>query len=75
MQLFVTPDFYLSAYFIAKGLRFLDYKREGKRVIFHFPDTPEREVLTKEYHDGGIVNVHSFVCAIKELKHIIHDLA
>lgn len=75
MQVFATSDFYLSVFFLAKDLRFLNYEREGRKVVFHFPDTLERKTLTIEYHDGGIVNVHDFVCSIKELKHIIHDLA
>lgn len=75
MKSFTTSDFYLSAFLIAKGLHFCDYKREGRRVIFYFPNIPDRENLTREYHDGGTVNVHDFVCSIKELKHIIHDLA
>ena len=72
---FKTPDFYLSAYFVSKGLTLAGVERESpRRILFVFDDTEDRENLTEDFLFGrGNVEPKRFVSAIKELKQLLHS--
>jgi len=71
---FNISDFYIAAYFVAKGIRLLGVDRENpRRVLFIFKDFEDRPKLTEDFLLGnGLVNPKCYVSAIKELKDLIY---
>ena len=73
---FKTHIFYTAAYLFVKGLVLvnIDKVTDSKRAYFVFLDTPERELLIKNFSFAGndspevMVDARRFVIAIKTLK-------
>lgn len=74
MKEFASSDLYLCSYLKAKGLKLHDYQRQGRKVVFIFQDTPDRPNFEKEFFNGGMVEIRSFLHALKDLRAIIYDL-
>ena len=73
---FRTNSFYTATYLFVKGLTLvnIDKVTDSKRAYFVFLDTPERELLIKNFSFAGddspevMVDARRFVIAIKTLK-------
>jgi predicted RNA-binding protein YlxR (DUF448 family) len=72
---FTTPDFYLSAFCLAKGLRLKTIdKSNPHRAFFVFEDSKDRQGLVEDFLFGrAFVEPKSFATAIKELKQLLHS--
>ena len=69
-----VSDFYLAAYLKAKGMKLVDIMREGRRVTFVFEDREDRQTLTRDFYNDGVVQVNPFIHAIQDLKSIIYNM-
>ena len=77
MQLYITSDLYLAAYLKAHGLSVVDYARDTqdpRRVNFFFEETPSHKELHKTFYNGGLVEIRSFINAIKDIKALTRNL-
>ena len=74
MSEFLTSDLYLSAFLKAKGLKLIDKKTEGKKVIFIFEDREDREDLVRQFFNDGLVNITAFKSAIQDLKTMVFNV-
>lgn len=74
MNDFLTSDLYLSAFLKAKGLKLIDKKTEGKKVIFIFEDREDREDLVRQFFNNGLVNITAFKGAIQDLKTMVFNV-
>ncbi len=72
---FITSDFYVAAFLVAKGYRLLGInKADSRRFRFIFPDEPDRPQLVSAFFAGLVeVNAKEFVSAIKELKSLMYN--
>jgi len=73
METYPTSDLYLSAFLKAKGLKIIDRKTDGKKVIFVFQDRKDREELIRLFFNDGLVSISAFKGAIQELKTMIFN--
>lgn len=74
---YVCSDLYLAAYLKAHGIELLDYSRDvhdSRRVNFFFKESPERKELHRTFYNGGIVEIRSFINAIKDLKSLTRNM-
>jgi hypothetical protein len=70
-----ASDFYLAAYLKAKGMKLVNFAREGRRVTFIFEDQEDRAQWTSDFYNNcGVVQVNPFVHAIQDLKSIIYNM-
>ena len=74
MNDFLTSDLYLSAFLKAKGLKLIDKKTEGKKVIFIFEDREDRNDLIGQFFNDGLVNITAFKSAIQDLKTMVFNI-
>jgi hypothetical protein len=74
MDTYMTSDLYLSAFLKAKGLKLIDKKTEGKKVIFIFQDAKDREDLVRQFFNDGLVNITAFKGAIQDLKTMVYNV-
>lgn len=74
MNTYATSDLYLSAFLKAKGLRLIDKRRTGDKVVFIFDDRLDREDLIREFFNGGLVNITVFKSAMHDLKVMIFNM-
>jgi hypothetical protein len=74
MDTYMTSDLYLSAFLKAKGFKLITKKTEGKKVIFVFEDQENREVLIRQFFNGGLVNITAFKSALQDLKVIVFNM-
>ena len=72
---FLTSNFYLSVFLYTKGLQLVDIDRsDPQRSQFVFLDTPDREILLKQYNFAErnspdvLVDAREFEMAIKTIK-------
>ena len=72
---FQTPDFYISAFLIAKGYKLVSAQNDSsKRVFFAFNDFEGRKDLLRAFLYGeAVVEPQAFISAIKSLKQVIHS--
>lgn len=72
---FTTPDFYVSAFLIAKGYKLISAQHDSsKRVFFAFNDFEGRKDLLRAFLYGeAVVEPQAFINAIKSLKQVIHS--
>ena len=73
MQTYKTSDLYLSAFLKAKGLRLVDKRTDGSRVIFIFEDRVDRKQLIEEFFNDGVVSITAFKSAIQDLKTMVFN--
>jgi len=60
-------DIYLSSFLSFRGIE-PEFTRQGTRVIFEFPATPEVYDLTKTYNENPSVPVLDFVHHLRKLR-------
>jgi hypothetical protein len=60
-------DIHTSAYLQFKGLN-PELKKEGTRVVFCFPNTPETQYLIDDYHNNPIVQLLDYVSHLRRLR-------
>ena len=72
---FRTPDFYVSAFLIAKGYKLTHTEGDSSgRVFFVFTDCEDRKDLLRAFLYGKAqVECQAFINAIKSLKQVIHS--
>lgn len=72
---FKTPDLYLAAFCMAKGLVLNGVEHgDPRRIFFVFKDQEDRENLVEDFlFSRSTVDPKKFVGAIKELKQLIHS--
>lgn len=70
---FETTDFYVAAYFKAKGHRLVDARKMpgSTRTVFCFEYAGQDMEVKRFYMEDLSINVRSFVSAIKDLKSLI----
>ncbi|MCP4481338.1 MAG: hypothetical protein GY817_00720 [bacterium] len=73
-KIYETSDLYLSAFLKAKGMRFLDKKREGNKFVFIFNDREDRKKLIEEFFNDGDVKITSFKNALQDLKTLVYNI-
>lgn len=74
---YTCSDLYLAAYLKAHGIELLDYSRDvhdPRRVNFSFQDSLRRKELHREFYNGGIIEIRSFINAIKDLKSLTRNM-
>lgn len=74
MSNYLTSDLYLSAFLKARGLKLVDKKREGSRVVFIFQDRQDRETLIREFFNDGLVSITALKGAIQDLKTLVFNI-
>lgn len=70
-------DIYLAAYLKAHGIELVDYSRDiqdPRRVNFFFKESPERKEIHVSFYNGGMVEIRSFINAIKDLKSLTRNI-
>ena len=72
---FSSPDFYVSAFLLAKGYKLTRTQSDGSgRVFFVFADDEDRKDLLRAFLYGKAqVECQAFINAIKSLKQVIHS--
>lgn len=72
---FVTPDFYIASFLLAKNHRLVTVKNDGsKRVFFVFNDFEGRKDLLRAFlYSKAVVEPQAFIAAIKSLKQVLHS--
>ncbi|MFO7666274.1 MAG: DUF5659 domain-containing protein [Desulfobacterales bacterium] len=60
-------DINVSAYLEYKGLT-PELKKEGTRVIFCFPNSPETQILMIEYYNNPSVKLVDFISHLRRLR-------
>jgi len=66
-----TSDLYLSAFLKVRGLRLLNQRRAGNKIIFIFADCSDRAEIVSEYFNNGQVGVTNYRSALADLKTLI----
>lgn len=77
MQLYSTSDLYLAGFLRAHGLSIIDYSRDlqdSRRVNFFFEESSRRKEPHKSFYNGGLVEIRSFINAIKDLKGLTRNV-
>ena len=73
-EAFETRDFYLACFLRCSGYTLLDLRPEGRRKIFVFKDSPERQVdVLSFYGDNTTVPPLAFSSTIKDMKALLHN--
>ena len=73
-EAFETRDFYLACFLRCSGYALLDLRPEGRRKIFVFKDSPERQVdVLSFYGDNTTVPPLAFASTIKDMKALLHN--
>jgi hypothetical protein len=74
-QNFITKDFYITAFLLAKGFSLSHIDRTNPRqVYFAFDYTESRDQLVEDFlFSRALVEPKSFISAIKELKQLLHS--
>ena len=70
---FLTSDLWLSAYFLAKGIRLMGTSRSDGKMIFEFADVHRCEEARREFLNGGMADVGQLRSAWNSLKTLIHE--
>ncbi len=73
MDTYKTSDLYLSAFLIARGMKLRDTVSNGRKTLFVFDDTNERERLLEAFFNDGLVSAKAFKGALQDLKTIIFN--
>lgn len=60
-------DIHESAYLQYKGLN-PDLKKEGTRVLFSFPNTPETQKMIDDYYKNPTVKLVDYVSHLRRLR-------
>ena len=60
-------DIHTSAYLQFKGLN-PELKKEGTRVVFCFPNTPETQNLIEDYHKNPTVKLVDYISHLRRLR-------
>ena len=71
---YATSDLYLSAYLKAKGLKLMDKRRDGNKLVFIFGDRADRKELIMEFFNDGLVSITAFKNAIQDLKTMVFNV-
>lgn len=73
---FVTADFYVSAFLLAKGVKLLNVNREnGRKLEFIFSVSTAKQRLVNDFWLGqGSVEPKRYAAAIKDLKALIYSV-
>ena len=67
-NIYESTDLYLAAFLRARGMTITGIEREGRRSIFCFEDTPEREDLVREFFNDGFCNRYkNALCDLKSM--------
>jgi hypothetical protein len=69
-----TSDLYLSAYFLTAGVKLLETRRQGTRVVFVF-DAPAHELRNSWLDMSATVSAQMYAISIKNLKHLVATAA
>ena len=73
-EAFETRDFYLACFLRCSGYALLDLRPEGRRKIFVFKDSPERQAdVLSFYGDNTTVPPLAFSSSIKDMKALLHN--
>ncbi len=72
---YITKDFYITAFLIAKGFHLSHINRTNPRqVYFAFTNTDGKEQLVEDFLYGRAqVEPKSFISAIKDVKQLLHS--
>lgn len=74
---FISPDFYISAFILAKGLRLSGVTKDSqnpRRLLFIFEDKESAQKLAEDFIFGrDLIEPKRYSTAIKELKDLIHS--
>jgi hypothetical protein len=72
MQCYVTRDYYLAAYLIAKGCGLRSHTKNDRTTMFSFDATDQVDDLVKDYYEfQATINPISYGNAMRTLKTII----
>jgi predicted SpoU family rRNA methylase len=74
MKIFLTKDFYLSAFLVANDIQLQDYVKEDVLTTFKFNDSEKLQKLVRDFYAGtSIVHTTRYGIALKNLKSIIRN--
>jgi hypothetical protein len=73
-QLFITQDFWLSAYLLASGVSLVSHSRKAERSTFYFEETPRSQALMDSFFKlTARVEPSNYGRSIAQLKRIMYD--
>ena len=68
-----SRDFYLSAFFIARGCPLIGHSRVNQTTLFEFEETAELRKLVEQYYSmTALIEPMAYGAAIRSLKSVIH---
>ena len=71
---YLTSDWYLCIFLIAKGFQLLDIDRSNRsRCQFIFDDSDKLQDEVKTFWRNGEVGAQDFVMAVKKAKALLHS--
>ena len=71
---YLTSDWYLCIFLIAKGFQLLDIDRSNRsRCQFIFDDSEKLQEEVKNFWRNGEVGAQDFVMAVKKAKALLHS--
>jgi hypothetical protein len=70
----LTPDLYFTAYLQTMGIAMTTTVRQGSRLFFVFPHTPQTTQLTQSWLSDGPVPAFKFALQVKMLKSLLHNV-
>lgn len=65
---FETSDLNLASFLRCHSFAIRDIRRQGGRVLFVFPDSPELRRAIVDFANDGTVGVRSFCNTLRDLK-------
>ena len=67
-----TPDLYLSAFFLTKGVILIGTEQAEGRTFFLFRDTGGVREAVEQYYGNAMIPALSFKSSLRELKSLLH---
>jgi len=71
-SIYRTPDLYLSAFLLTKGITLKGTEQAEGRTFFFFQDKGEVEELVQQYYGNASVPALSYKGSLRELKVLLH---
>jgi hypothetical protein len=67
-----TPDLYLSAFLLTKGITLMGIEQAEGRTFFLFRDEGKVKQLVEQYFGNALIPALSFKSSLRELKSLLH---
>jgi hypothetical protein len=72
---FRTRDLYRASFLMARGLKLIRVEKTGSIATFIFENKDRiDEMVTSFYNNSEQVDANKLICAIRDLKSLVHNL-